>query len=135
MAYRTAKLSSFEAYRESENDDQEERLGAHEERELLLVRFPFPVMLELAFAERDYANRWCWEMFGPKDGSCFQSSSNYPCCSDSSEHTHEGVWCTRWFVKTDYDFGFSEWYFREVDHQELFLAFVPLIHWGERFPD
>ena len=135
MSYRTAKLSSYESYRASENDDPEERSRAHEERNQLLSKFPFAVMLEVAFPERDFANRWCWQNFGPKNGPCHQIQSNYPCCLHGFEHTHEGVWCTRWFVKTDYDFGFNEWYFREQSHQEMFLSFVPLINWGERFPD
>ena len=135
MPYRTAKLSSYEAYRESENDDPEERVCAHEERCDMLLQFPYAVMLELAFVERDFANRWCWEKFGPKDGPCTQMLSKYRRCFDESEHVHSGAWATRWFVKTDYDYGFNEWYFREQAQQEMFLAFVPQINWGERFPD
>jgi hypothetical protein len=135
MQYRTAKLSSYEAYRISENDDLDERLCAHEQRGLLLLRFPFAVMLEVAYPEMDFANRWCWETLGPENGPCYQFQSNYPCCTDESEHEHQGVWCTRWFAKTDYDFGFNEWYFRDRQHHDMFLSFEPMINWGERFPD
>lgn len=135
MPYRTAKLSSYDAYRSSENDDPEERLCADDERSLLLLQFPFAVMLEVAYPEMDFADRWCWETFGPKHGPCRQTQSNYPCCLSEIKHSHEGAWCTRWFVKTDYDFGFNEWYFREQSQYEMFLSFVPLINWGERFPD
>ena len=44
----------------------------------LLLRYPYAVMLELAFAEQDFANRWCWEKFGPKDGPCTQMLSKLP---------------------------------------------------------
>lgn len=135
MPNRTARLSSYDEYRETESNDLDERLYAHQERELLLLRFPFAVMLEAAYPEMDFADRWCWENFGPKDGPCRQFESNYPCCLNDTKHTHHGVWCTRWFEKTDYDFGFNEWYFREQSHQEMFRSFVPLINWGDRFPD
>lgn len=135
VPYRTAKLSSYEAYWISENDDPVERLCAQEERGLLLLQFPFAVMLEVAYPEMDFANRWCWQTIGPKNGRCYQFQSNYPCCTDETEHEHQGVWCTRWFAKTDYDFGFNEWYFREQQHHDMFLAFVPMINWGERFPE
>lgn len=134
VPYRTAKLSSYDAYRISDNDDPDERLCVHEERGLLLLRFPFAVMLEVAYPEVDIANRWCWKTFGPKFSPCYQFQSSYPCCLDESMHEHQGVWCTYWFAKSDYDFGFNEWYFRDRQHHDMFLCFVPLIHWGERFP-
>ena len=39
-----------------------------------------------------------------------------------------------WFVKTDYNFGFNEWYFTEQGDQECFLANVDQINWGEKYP-
>ena len=44
------------------------------------------------------------------------------------------MWTTHWFVKTDYDFGFSEWYFARQSYHDLFLDSVPKINWGEKYP-
>jgi hypothetical protein len=36
-------------------------------------------------------------------------------------------------VKTDYDFGFCEWYFSERSDRDCFLASVAEINWGEKY--
>ena len=99
-----------------------------------LTMFPFAVMLQVAYPEMDYANRWCWQQFGPAHGECWQHCSEYPVCDLPHPHAHVGQWMTHWYVKTDYDFGFNEWYFiREAD-RDRFLEFVPHVNWGEKFP-
>jgi len=37
-------------------------------------------------------------------------------------------------VKTDYDFGFNEWYFAESEDCDFFVANVDKINWGEHYP-
>ncbi len=134
MTHQTAVLSTFDAYCKTGGDDAAEQLAHQAEREQTLLRFPNAVMLELAFAELDYANRWCWQQFGPCDGECTQEYSDYRVCNTASPHTHEGTWTNRWFAKTDYNFGFNEWYFSTVSDRDRFIEFVPLINWGENFP-
>ena len=99
-----------------------------------MERFPYAVMLQVAFPELDFANRWCWTRFGPADGGCTQKDSKYRVCTIDVPHSHSGIWTTHWFVKTDYDFGFNEWYFAKQSHYDLFLDSVPKINWGEKYP-
>ena len=91
-------------------------------------------MLQVAFPERDFANRWCCMNFAPAEGECVQRHSEYRACQIDGPHSHAGVWLDHWFVKTDYDFGFNEWYFANRSHYELFLGYVPKINWGENYP-
>ena len=135
MTHRTVVLSSYEAYLSCEDDSAEVRAAEGQERDARLVQFPYAVMLEVAFAELDFANRWCWQSFGPAYGECIlQTSSEYPACTLNAPHCHAGQWSSYFFVKTAYDFGFCEWYFSDPSHRDRFLANIPNIHWGERYP-
>jgi hypothetical protein len=104
------------------------------EREERLLSFPYSVMLELAYTELDFANRWCWQHLGPENGECLQKGSEYRVCTEEMPHCHTGKWTTYWFGKTEYDFGFNEWYFIEQSDRDQFLAILPEINWGEHYP-
>ncbi|QDT48009.1 hypothetical protein Pan258_20490 [Symmachiella dynata] len=134
MTHQTAILSSFDLYLDAGGDTAAEQLDQQTKRQQTIQRFPYPVMLELAFPELDFTNRWCWQHLGPSQGECFQKYSNYRICTADVPHCHIGKWTNRWFVKTDYDFGFNEWYFSTSTVRDLFLEFVPSINWGENFP-
>ncbi len=138
MTYRTARLSSFEEYLERTDESAEEMMEARTLRVATLRRFGWPVTLELAYPEMDFAIRWCWETLGPQHGECFHRRagvrhSDYPACMIETPHSHDGRWTVRWFVKTDYDFGFAEWYFTTEADRDRFLRFEPEIHWGEKY--
>lgn len=134
MTLKTLKISSIDSYLACEDDSPEERDFANRQREDRLHQFPYAVMLEMAFPELDYTHRWCWQRFGPMDGSCTQKYSEYKACSDETEHRHNGKWTSHWFVKTDYDFGYNEFYFVEREDRDLLLAHLSDIHWGEHYP-
>jgi hypothetical protein len=134
MFHRTAVLSSFDAYLASEHLGVAIRPADFECRNETLLRFPYAVMLELSFAELDYANRWCWQRFGSPHGECIDTQSEYPTCNILSSHCHPGTWANEWYAKTEYNHGFNEWYFSASSQYEQFLAFVPQINWGEHFP-
>ncbi len=139
MTYRTAIHSTFEDYLVSTDETQQELEEQQSARHETLSNFPFSVMLQVAYPELDFVNRWCWQSFGPHQGECFQirsgyKSSEYPACDLALPHSHIGTWRHRWLVKTDYDFGFCEWYFSNKADHVKFLAFVPSIHWGEKYP-
>ncbi len=130
MTYRTVILSSFEKLRNFEpgkNDD-------YSERERRLQSFPFAVMLQMSFPEIDYTTRLCWQKFGSAHGECTQHYSEYPVCKITDEHCHIGRWAKEFFVKTEYDFGFCEWYFAMQTDYEEFGRCIPEINWGEKFP-
>jgi hypothetical protein len=133
MTHQTVILSSFDAYVETGGESAADLDDARSERLTLLARFPFAVMLELAFPELDFANQWCWKRFGAGDGQCFEKDSNYRSCTIDYPHSHMGTWTNHWFVKTDYDFGFNEWYFATKEDSDSFVEFVPSINWGEKF--
>ncbi len=131
MCHRTVVLSSFEELVADEGVSVDEMA----ERSERMVRFPFAVMLKVSFPELDFANRWCWRVFGPGDGECSQEYSRYRACTEDGPHSHNGQWTSHWWVKIDYDFGFNEWYFaRSTDH-DRFLASVSEINWGEDFAE
>jgi hypothetical protein len=91
-------------------------------------------MLELAYPEMDFANRWCWQNIRPNDGLCEQADSEYPACTVTEPHRHEGRWIGYFFGKSDYNFGPHEWYFSDESDRDKFLECVPLINWGEKYP-
>ena len=134
MSHRSVVISSFEEYLDDEFTSVEDRATETVDRNIHLARFPYSVMLQVAYPELDYANRWCWQNFGPGDGRCLQLDSEYRVCERDDPHSHLGKWASHWWAKTDYNFGFNEWYFAESDDRELFVANIENIHWGEHYP-
>lgn len=134
MTFRTVVLSSFDDYLAYGQHSGTQDTSAFQSRIDLLANFPNAVMLQLSFAELDYANRWCWQHFGPPHRECVDAQSEYVTCHISSSHCHLGTWTHEWYEKTDYNFGFNEWYFSMHTQYEKFQAFIPMINWGERFP-
>jgi hypothetical protein len=134
MSHRTVIASSFEEYLASGGDPADERAAQEVVRKERLSRFPFSVMLQVSFPEIDFANRWCWQNFGPCDGECTQRYSEYPVCDRTEPHSHVGKWTSYFFGKTDYNFGFNEWCFKEITDRDSFFANVDKINWGEHFP-
>ena len=139
MTYQTIVLSSLEQYLANTDETEEDLREQIAFRSSILKEFPYAVMLEVAFPEMDYANRWAWQQFGPRHGECYDvrrglRPSEYPMCDDGEPHVHHGTWCCHWLVKTDYDFGFCEWYFSTSSDRDRFHEFAPTINWGENFP-
>jgi hypothetical protein len=130
-----AILSSYEEYLTLECVPSGGEYEVDPERVERLARFPYSVVLQVAYPEMDFANRWCWGHLGPSYGECRQKDSNCCVCLIESPHCHFGVWTDRWLEKTDYNYGFNEWFFQSVADQNAFLEFVPMISWGEKFPD
>ena len=133
MTPQTVVLSSYDAYLSWE-DDPEELATQEHDRGMRLLRFPHSVMLQIAFPEIDFANRWCWQRFGPAHGECMQDASEYKACDLATPHCHVGRWTYHWFDKTDYNFGFNEWYFENASECDSFLANLESINWGEHYP-
>ena len=139
LTFQTVVVSSLEQYLANTDETEDERSEQIAFRNATLHEFPYAVMLEVAFPEMDYANRWAWQHFGPRHGECFEvrtglRPSEYPMCPLEEPHEHKGTWCCQWFVKTDYDFGFCEWYFSNASDKDHFLEFAPSINWGENYP-
>jgi len=138
MTHRTVVSAGYDDYLESAypataSGAAAARAADVQERQLRLVSLPHSVLLKLSFAELDFANRWCWGRFGPADGPCLQAQSEYPACDLPQPHLHTGTWVSHWLAKTDYNFGYNEWYFAQQADCEQFRQFVPQINWGERF--
>ena len=131
MSPRTVETSSFEEY--LTDVDAEYRAAEESERNERLSRFPHSVMLKVSFAELDFADRWCWQNFGPSDGACLDRHSEYRVCDRAEPHSHVGKWMSCFLGKTGYNFGFNEWYFVEPADRDLFVANVDKINWGEHY--
>ena len=130
---RTLEISSFDAYLSKGSNPIEYASTDVESRVERMKRFPFAVMLKVSYPELDFASRRCWNSFGPCDGTCVQSHSEYRVCFNDSSHSHLGTWASHWFEKTTYDFGFNEWYFASSEDRDLFLAALGEINWGENY--
>lgn len=127
---RTLVLSSYEAltaFGPLDDDDSAERMRR-------LCQFPHAAMLQMAIPEMDFASRLCWQKFGPADGECDQLHSEYRVCDDDRPHSHIGSWTKTFFVKTDYNFGFCEWYFAAKSPFDQFCESLNDISWGEHYP-
>jgi hypothetical protein len=138
MANKTVERVEFEHflqeyYDAGTPDASESQISEQRERELRLAAFPYEVVLKLSYPEMDFANRWCWQQFGPASGVCEQLSSEYPACLVKEPHFHVGTWAVHWLGKTGYDCGFNEWRFTTKADQGTFLTFVPDITWGEKY--
>lgn len=130
---RTLERSSFEAYL-----SECSHLGVYPSfdeasRNEFIKRFPFSVMLKVSYPELDFANRWCWQKLGPSNGECYQAYSEYRVCLESESHEHSGIWTSHWLEKTDYNFGFNEWYFSSIEDRDMFIAVLDEINWGENY--
>jgi hypothetical protein len=120
-------------------------------------QFPFTAIVEAGFAEWDVAQRWCWQSFGPRHGTC-DWSSDYPACpiiltaekimmkvvrsgqeyeyltyANPVEHWHTGLWTTCWFGKTNYNHGFGAFCFSNESDKNMFIVQVPEIDFGEKY--
>lgn len=131
-----------------------------EGRRLILGAFPHSVVTEGDYPEHSYAGRWCWQHIGPENGPCDNWHSDYPACPlvlatehvppgefknadgqvipctrkayrNPGEHEHQGEWCSLWFGKTGYDYGFCEYYFANETDYTQFLAACPTFTWDE----
>ncbi|WP_339613167.1 hypothetical protein [uncultured Rubinisphaera sp.] len=58
MAYQTVVLSNLEEYLANTDETEEDLREQIAFRNASLCAFPYSVMLEVAFSEMDYANRW-----------------------------------------------------------------------------
>jgi hypothetical protein len=139
MTFRTVVQADYEAYLEFEypataDGAADARAADRRERGVRLAAFPHGVLLQVSYAEMDFGDRWCWQQFGPAHGDCQQAASEYPACHFQTPHSHDGVWMSHWLAKTDYNFGFNEWYFVRETDRDRFLAFVPHLSWGEHYP-
>lgn len=130
------------------------------QRAKLLVRFPYAVVATGFYYEHDYACRWCWQNISPEDGNCSAWQSEYPACplvlateytaqgtwmdkngkilpwerkryTNPGNHVHEGQWSFFWLGKTDYDYGYGEYYFRDESDRENFLVALSTFQTGK----
>jgi hypothetical protein len=139
MTHRTVVPVTYDEYLASEYPGASEDSAAAQavdlkERQARLTAFPHSVVLQVAFPEMDFANRWRWQQFGPPEGECQQVGSEYLACDLPPPHHHNGSWLTFWLAKTDYNFGFNEWCFARLADRDRFLEFIPQINWGESYP-
>lgn len=134
VSHRTLVQSSFEAYLAGEGLGTEAASREERDRKAYVQRFPHFTMLQLAYPELDFAERWCWQTIGPKDGPCLQRDSEYRVCWDETDHAHAGKWTSHWYAKTEYNFGYCEFYFSDPRDHEAFVESLPEFTWGEGYP-
>lgn len=177
--YEGIHVSDHETYMKSENwrrnwiseNRPPEELVAHDkriadreaQRQAILAKFPYSVILAGVYPEHDFVSRWCWQNIGVCDGKCTDGPhSEYTGCpvvlateyiSKSSwkdkegkdhlweekayleveEHSHEGSWTSFWLGKTGYDYGLGEYCFATESDRDRFLAAEPTFNTGEKY--
>jgi hypothetical protein len=134
VTYRTLRIATYEEYPVARDGAELCDEASSGNQPASLAKFPYFVMLELSFPELDFANRWCWQNFGPPDRLCLDASSEYRSCLIEGDHHHSGSWAWEWYEKTDYDFGYCEWSFANQSDHAAFMEQLPHIHWGEKYP-
>ena len=72
--------------------------------------------------------------FGSRNDECTQKDSEYRVCQIDEPHSHSGFWTDHWFVKTDYNFGFNEWYFTNESEYKTFTRNISSFNWGKLYP-
>src|SRR5262245_36010274 len=105
VSHRTVEEADYDAYSASEYPDatkeaKDARASDIRERAARLSTYPYSVVLQVAYAELDYANRWLWKQLGPANGDCHQAQSYYPICTLQEPHSHRGKWLSHWLGKT-----------------------------------
>lgn len=127
-----------------------------------LKTFPHSVIVEYCYPTGDFACRWCWQQFGPYNCKvCGDHCSEYPACPnvlaiepytipksytkdgvvhnynfhtrDPGEHEHEGTWTIVWLGKTNYDYGFGVWCFKNEADRDKFVLAIPSFNLGENY--
>jgi hypothetical protein len=144
-------------------ENETRKIYNQDKRNEALNKFPFTAIVEGSYPTNDFAARWCWQQFGPMDcKECAESYSEYPGCplvqateylhhytykdsdgtmkEDSEKcykkpevHGHEGNWTIVWLGKTGYDYGFSEYYFKDELSRDKFVQAVPDFDLGENY--
>lgn len=149
---RERRIANYPDLVQGHIEDQQER---DQERRDLLAVFPYSVVAEGFYSEHDYATRWCWQHISPKNGLCDSYQSDYLALSsvleteflehtfyrgnewfhkrywEPAEHAHQGEWAYLWFGKTDYDYGFGEYYFAQDTDRAKFVEAFPAFTWDE----
>jgi hypothetical protein len=121
------KVVSLADYLDETDESRGELIERFKERELRSNSLPFSVMLKITLLDLTAASRWCFERWGLPDGPCFESHSTDAYCTDESDHAHEGNWNWSFYVKTDYDYGFSEWSFKMDSQLNEFYKMLPVL--------
>lgn len=139
----------FEEYFVTATKSRNEKLAA------VSQKFPFTVLTEGGYYDHDFAEKWCWDNVGAKDGPCQEGEmSDWAGCpqvvatshmirgwyrrqsgeivnwterayKDVPEHSHQGNWCYVWLGKTGYDYGISAMCFQNESDRDRFAAAVP----------
>lgn len=165
---KTLKIKTTEEFHEiysawyERRPEHHSRAKSEEKRAVLLVKFPYTVLVEASWVEGDVPDRWCWQQFGPRNGPCQDHYSEYPACplvlatrheklytyteadgttgesadwefTKPEEHSHEGVWDCIPLGKTGYDFGFLEWGFTTPERRDRFKDVVESLGFGEQY--
>ena len=101
------RIVTLEALVDAYEGDEDWETEYQIEREELIVRYPYSVVVEGAFLEYNSLKHWTDEQFGPE---------NSP------------VWTSLWYGKTDYDYGYREYFFSRQADLQLLIQHIPLVH-------
>jgi len=121
------KVVSLADYLDETDESRAELIERFKDRELRSCLFPHSVMLKITLQQLTLASRWCFEKWGLPEGPCYESysaDSVDPYCKDESDHFHMGDWAWNFYVKTDYDYGFSEWSVKQQSQLQEFREMV-----------
>ncbi len=160
--YEKMHLATLEQFKEANGGKNP---WYQDKRDEAIRRFPFTVITEYFYPVGDFADRWCWQNFGPMDcKECGEHYSEYPGCPqvlaiqeykirksytdkdgkvheydfhtrDPGKHGHEGNWTIVWLGKTGYDYGFGEWYFKNEADRDKFVEAIPSFGVGENYAE
>lgn len=83
-------------------------------------QFPYTTTVKWDWDTREMEVVWCAQVFGPREGECDEPR----CCPLSKKrlrvHSHRGLWKSIWLGKTDYDFGYEMFFFKNKATRDVF---------------
>ncbi len=124
------EISNFEEYLKEDyligNYNGQEYLNYKvKERNEILFKFPYSIILKLFYHQIDFADWILWQILGEVYGVC--QYSDIPACKIKGNHKHNGTWISYWLAKTDYDYGFNEWFFKKKKDINILTEIIPLL--------
>jgi len=111
------KISNLSAYLDEYDETLAYLIDVLKARESRRCDFPHTLMALLGYDLMDMAKQWCQDQWGP-GGDTYEDRPYQP------QENQAFLWLTCWMMKTEYDYGFCEWYFREPSHLEQFVAHI-----------
>ena len=102
-------------------DQWDEKFNLYHEK--LLTELPFSLVIEGDFSELRQAINWCLNNIGKRSNKNIDSENID--FRKLDQNSSSGIWSELWYEKSDYDYGSSEFFFKNKEDLEKFKLEIP----------